>query len=198
MNDSVHIILAAGGQERWNAEKYEGIPLIKQLIEIDGEVLIEKIQGQFHGIVVTKSNDIKQHSEKWFEPETNIVTIATLFSTRDLWKGWTTILLGDVLYGENTIKKITEQKEGMMFYGDKGEIYAMKFNLQASVPIVVAINKIVSSPVFLPKFGKLWNLYRELNGIDFRVEGIKDYFTFVSDCRDFDLQKEYIRYAKGK
>ena len=194
-----NIILAAGTQTRWNAQKYKGIPVIKQLIEIEGEVLIERIQRQFPGaIVVTKTNDIKKHSHKWFDPAENIVTLATLFSTRDLWEDWTTVLLGDVNYGDHTIGLIENQTDEMMFYGDKGEIYAIKFSLKSSINVIGCINNIVSAPMFERKYGKLWNLYRMLNATDFRTHIIKDYFTRVSDCKDFDTQKQYIRYAKNQ
>lgn len=194
-----NIILAAGTQTRWNVSVHKNIPPIKQLVEVDGEVLIERIQRQFpDSIVVTKINDIKKHSHKWFTPEHNSVTIATLFSTRDLWENWTTILLGDVAYGEDTIEKISSQKEELMFYGDKGEIYAMKFTLKASWDIMQGISNILASPIFERKYGKLWNLYRILNKTDFRTHIIKDYFTRVSDCTDFDNQDQYIKYASRK
>ena len=195
----VSLILAAGTQERWNATSYKGIPVIKQLIEIKGEILIERIQRQFpESIVVTRTNDIKKHSAKWFDPELNEVTIATLFSTRDLWDDWTTILLGDVDYGDDTIEQINNQEEDLMFYGGRGEIYCMKFNLRVSLQIITAINKIIESPHFKMKYGKLWNLYRELNGIDFRKYEIKDYFIRCPDCRDYDTQKGYIKHGRSK
>lgn len=196
----MNIILAAGNQTRWNYEPPKGmiLPNIKQLVPIGDKTLIEDIQDKFPGVVVTKSQEIKNKSKQWFEPENNEVTLATLFSTKDLWDDITTILLGDVLYGRQTIKLIKNQKEPLMFYGDKGEIYAIKFSLQASVNIILAISKIVNSPYFKPKFGKLWNLYRALEGVDFRKEYIGRHFTFVKDCRDFDNKRQYIKYANSK
>lgn len=193
------LILAAGSQSRWNSEKFKKIPLVKQLVMVEDEILIERIQRQFPGsIVITKSNEIKKHSEKWFIPENNKITLATLFSTRDLWENWTTILLGDVTYGQHTIELIENQTDPLMFYGDKGEIYALKFNLRTSWDIMYGISNILASPFFTPQYGKLWNLYRILNKHDFRTHIIKDYFTRVSDCKDFDTQKQYIRYARNK
>ena len=85
-----------------------------------------------------------------------------------------------------------------MFYGDKGEIYAIKFNIKMSMAVIVAINMIVTSENFAPKYGKLWNLYRQINGVDFRREYIGKMFTRVSDCQDFDNKKQYLKYAKDK
>ena len=195
----MNIILAAGTQTRWNTEKFEGIPEIKQLVEVDGKILIEKIQEQFEdSIVITNDKEISAHSKKVLKPENSEVTVSTLFSTHQLWYDWTTILLGDVLYGGKTVDKIHAQKEGLMFYGDKGEIYAIKWHPDLVPFIHFAINKLVTHKEWTPKFGKLWNLYRVINGIDFREHKIDKYFTFVSDCMDFDNQKRYLEYAKNK
>lgn len=198
---TAHIILAAGSQERWLSKEAHGmiLPSIKQLVKVNGRTLIEDVQKKFpESIVITHRKEIKDRSFRWFEPENNEVTLATLFSTRDLWQDWTVILLGDVLYGKETIKKINSQAEPIMFYGDKGEIYAIKFSLALSVNIVLAIHKIIQSEKFKPKFGKLWNLYRELIGEDFRVHNINGLFTFVKDCRDFDNKQQYVKYARDK
>lgn len=195
----MNLILASGTQTRWNAGDIIGLPKTKQLVDIDGIPLIVKIQHEFtNSIVVTKDSDIKKQSVHWFEPEQCEITLATLFSTRNLWEEWTTILLGDTLYGRNTRKLIHRQESPLMFYGDKGEIYAFKFHISISYLIILAINRIVSSPNFHRRYGKLWNLYRQLNGFDFREHLIGDYFTSVSDCQDFDNKEQYLRYAKSK
>ena len=199
MNENINLILAAGNQTRWNSEKILGIPQIKQLVEVKEEILIESIQRQFReSIVITKNESIRKHSFKWFDPEFTDVTIATLFSTRNLWKDWTTILLGDVDYGDHTIHQIKKQKNLLMFYGDKEEIYAFKFHKSVQLSIIQAIHATAMSELFEPKFGKLWNLYRTLNQKDIRVHVIEKYFTFVKDCRDFDTQPSYLKRAKGK
>ena len=64
--------------------------------------------------------------------------------------------------------------------------------------IITAINRIVTSEHFERKYGKLWNLYREMNGVDFRVVHFGKYFTKVSDCQDFDNKEQYLKYAKNK
>ena len=193
------IILAAGTQNRWTAQEVENIPKIKQLIEIEGEILIERIQRQFPGsIVVTRDEEIKAHSEKIFVPEHYNVTVATLFSTHSLWSDWTTILLGDVNYGEKTIELIQHQEKQLMFYGDKGEIYAFKWYKEINPLIHWAINTLINRPEWNEMFGKLWNLYRVINGNDYRVQKIDKYFTFVNDCRDFDTQRQYVKYAQSQ
>ena len=197
----MNLILAAGTQTRWNATEERGmiLPKVKQLVPVNGVPLIVDIQNKFEdSIVVTNDQEIINNSQKYFKPENSEVTLATLFSTRDFWGEWTTILLGDVLYGRNTRKLIERQEESLMFYGDKGEIYAIKFNIKMSMAVIVAINMIVTSENFAPKYGKLWNLYRQINGVDFRREYIGKMFTRVSDCQDFDNKKQYLKYAKDK
>jgi len=197
MLEHSHIILAAGTQTRWMHEPVPGVPDIKQLVEVKGEILIERIQNQFPGtVVVTKNKAIELHSKRVFDPKFNETTVATLFSTHELWRDWTTILLGDVDYGKTTRQLLKDQTTGIIFYGDKGEIYAIKWHKTISSTVLLAINKLINHPLFEKRFGKLWNLYRTLIGVDFRQAIIKELFTFVTDCRDFDNKKQYIEYAQ--
>ena len=195
--NNVNIILAAGQQTRWTHDPVKGLPDIKQLIKVKGEILIERIQRQFEdSIVVTKTKAISNHSKMVYNPKLNNVTVITLISTYDLWKEWTTILLGDVDYGESTIELIEDQIEPLMFYGNEKEIFAIKWHETKSMALLMTINRLVNDIRWTPKYGKLWNLYRMLIGVDFRTEKIDKYFTFVSDCRDFDTQRYYKNYAK--
>lgn len=201
--ENANIILAAGTQTRWNRELIDGVPTIKQLVQVKGEILIERIQRQFpNSTVVTRDISIQLHSKKTFDPQFSETTIETLFSTNDLWRDWTTILLGDVDYGEHTVLKIQKQKEPIMFYGGERdidgiakEIFAVKWHRSNSTAVLMGINRLANNKEWTRRYGKLWNLYRQLNKIDFRVHEIKDFFTFVNDSRDFDTQKSYQRYA---
>jgi hypothetical protein len=194
------LILCAGSQTRWNHELHAEIPEVKQLVEVNKEVLIERIQRQFPGsIVITHLDAIKQHSKMVFSVEQGVCTLSTLLETHILWGEWTTILLGDVNYGTDTIEKIKQQEAQIQFYGDEKEIYAIKWNKSFNDFIIMNIGAVVNHGLWTPKFGKLWNLYRMCTGTHFRYEGeIKKYFTFVSDCMDFDTQAEYIKYAKAQ
>jgi hypothetical protein len=192
------LILAAGSQTRWNHEIHADIPEIKQLIEVKGEILIERIQRQFPGsIVITHLDAIKQFSKMVFNVEQGICTLNTLLDTHLLWGEWTTILLGDVDYGKDTIRKIKTQKQQLQFYGTKEEIFAVKWSKAMNDSIIMNIGAVVNHGLWSPKFGKLWNLYRSCTGTHFRFKDeIKKLFTFVSDSQDFDTQAQYIKYAK--
>ena len=209
----MNLILAAGTQKRWNEtpsdleenycslrEVYANLPDIKQLIVINDEMIIKRMQRQFFPAqVITKTQEIKDHSEFWFDPKDNRVTIETLLSTKELWLNeYTTVLLGDVHYGRKTAKKIIQYKGKLMFWGDKNEIYAFKFHKSMAKIVELNIKKVLMHQYFDFKFGKLWNLYRMMHLIDFRQHRITKDFTVVADCTDFDTKQEYMYFHKMK
>ncbi len=192
-----YLILAAGNQTRWKIGT--GIPKVKQLIEINGEILIKQIERKFpDAVTYTKTREIKDIVEVWYEPDDNLTTISTMFSTRAHWREWTIILLGDVLYGRKTVKRIKNQAETLMFYGDDEEIYAIKFHRSQRDNVALSIMNLIKHPKWETKYGKLWNLYRFMNGINFREHLIGMRFTHVFDCRDFDTKEEYLNYLNKK
>ena len=200
MGKKVNIIFAGGNQQRWNASMVENSPPIKQLVELpDGEILIDKIQAQFHNsIVVTNNKAIELHAKtvRHDEPDCSCL-IEALFGTRVLWSDWTTILLGDVVYGEETVKKIKQQVDPIMFYGDKGEIYAIKFSKDMINTMLLAIHNLVHKEDWTSKFGKLWNLYRIIAGVDYRRHEITALFNYIADCTDFDNVQRYMKYMEN-
>jgi len=103
-----------------------------------------------------------------------------------------------VKYGKQTIRLIDTQKDNLMFYGDRGEIYAIKWSPDVTPLIHWAIHALINRPDWIPKYGKLWNLYRIINNLPYKEHKIDKYFTFVSDCKDFDTQKQYKRYAENQ
>ena len=199
MKKKVNIIFAGGNQQRWNKSMIEGSPPIKQLVELpNGDILIDRTQAQFHNsIVVTNNKAIELHAKTVrHDPDVPHCTCIAeaLFHTRTLWVDWTTILLGDVVYGEETVKKIKHQDERIMFYGDKGEIYAIKFRKDMINVILLAIHNLIQNEGWTSKFGKLWNLYRLITGVDYRNHEITTLFNYVADCTDFDNIKQYTEY----
>ncbi len=190
------IILAAGDQTRWNIGNTE-LPRVKQLLNVRGEILLDRMKRQFNDpVCFTKEKEIQEHFARCYEPEDNTVTVATLNSTRYHWREWTTILLGDVYYGRRAVKKIKAQYETLMFYGDDEEIYAMKFHESQKDNILRGIYGLVHHPRWEMKYGKLWNLYRFMNGINFTEHLIGGRFTEVFDCADFDAIEDYYKFTK--
>lgn len=192
-----YIILAAGHQDRWNKTigDSDDYPKVKQLCVVHGETLLERMKRQFGDpVCFTKHPEIEEHFIRCYEPADNLTTISTMFSTKSHWREWTIILLGDVVYGRKTVKLIKAQTESVMFYGDNAEIYAIKFHKTQRENVLQIIQSLVSHPQWTTHFGKLWNLYRHMNGIDFREHSIGPRFTHVTDCYDFDTKDEYLDY----
>ncbi len=191
------LVLAAGDQVRWNHTHDEGIPAIKQLCEINRETLIQRIERQFpDAIVFTNNKELAKCCKRPYEVRDSLTTISTLASTCVHWRGWTTILLGDVMYSREMVKRLSRQKEHMMFYGDSSEIYCFKFHHSLREELAKLIQWLVSDPGWTEKYGKLWNLYRAMIGKDYTQHFIGDLFTMVGDCRDFDTKEEYLNYIK--
>jgi len=199
MKEKVNIIFAGGNQQRWDASVTGDLPAVKQLVELpDGKILIDKIQEEFHNsIVVTSNKAIELHAKRVrHDPPDCDCLVEALFHTRKLWADWTTILLGDVTYGAETVTKIKHQHNPIMFYGDQGEIYAIKFRKDMINMILLAIYNLIHKQDWTSKFGKLWNLYRMLTGVDYRIHEITALFCYVADCTDFDNVQQYLEYMK--
>jgi len=202
MKEKINIIFAGGNQQRWNAsiENIKGAPPIKQLVMLpDGKILIDKTQGEFHNsVVVTNNKATELHAKRVrHDPPDCSCLMEALFHTRQLWTGWTTILLGDVVYGADTVTKIKQQPNPIMFYGDKGEIYAIKFREDMINMILTSIYKLIHKEDWTSKLGKLWNFYRIITGTDYRRHEITTLFNYVADCTDFDNVQQYIKYMKN-
>ncbi len=193
-NNSI-LILAAGHQDRWKPDS--NIPAVKQLIKIQGETLLERMKRQFGDpVVFTVHEEIKEHFVRCYVPRDNFTTVSTMFSTRAHWREWTTILLGDVIYSRAQVRRLKHQKDPLMFYGDNQEIYCIKFHKSQRERMTKAIIDLIQHKNFEHQYGKLWNLYRLLIGVDFREHYIGDYFTHITDCQDFDTVEEYLNYIK--
>ncbi len=191
------LVLAAGDQTRWNIMEHENIPEIKQLCEVRGETLIERIERQFPDcIVFTNNKELAKHCKRDYPVSDNFTTISSLSSTCVHWRGWATILLGDVMYSRAMVRRLARQKESLLFYGDDAEIYALKFNKFMNQTILNTIQSLIGHDKWERKYGKLWNLYRHINGINFTEHLIGPRFVQVNDCRDFDTKEEYLNFIK--
>jgi len=183
----MNLTLAAGNQIRWQNGNTSGFD-IKQLIVIDGETLIERIQRQFGGRVVTHNLRIMEVSEYVFKPEHYRWTVETLLSTRELWRGQVIITLGDVYYTDWAVMQIKEFAGPIMFFGTLHEIFAISFNDYARVEacLLAAVKRLERMTTY-PSHGKLHQLYRRYHGYDTNVARIDKNFTLIDDrTQDFD------------
>ena len=182
----MNLILASGSQERWNENNHSEYR-IKQLVNVKGEILIQRIQRQFESIVVTHNPGIIEFSDNVLRPERDEWTIETLLSTSKLWKNQTIILLGDVYYSDYSVEIINSFKGELMFFGNLNEIFAISFNNHKKV--INCLAAILIRNVF---DGRLWQLYRNYHGLNRAIHKIVDNFTFITDeTQDFDVIDEY-------
>ena len=187
------IILAAGKQERWNPGTV--LPKAKQLLIVGGETLLDRMRRQFVNPQIFATHpDILDRYPKCHKPQDSRTTVSTLYSTQGHWGEWTTILLGDVMYSRAQVKRLNKQRDMIMFYGDDQEIYCFKFHCELNKVLIKGIEDLTNDVRWDDKYGKLWNLYRLLVGVDFREHIIGSHFTWVGDCRDFDTRDEYLNY----
>lgn len=192
---AMNIILAAGDQRRWlngNTTKFK----VKQLIEIEGQTLIERIQDQFGGVVMTNDKAIIKKSKYHDKPERHRWTIETLRESRAHWAGQTIILLGDVYYTKRAVEKIKAFIGKQMFFGNKDEIFAISFNDHDFM--LDKLNRVIylhEQHEVLKNHGELWTLYRHCNWIEILDHRIDKNFTFIQDdTRDFDVPGDYLNF----
>lgn len=100
------LILCAGNGSRWG--EYLGVP--KQLITINNETLLDRTvrllnkNGNNNIEIVFNDHRVMLNHCAFYRPSKSQWIVETLLSTRDLWKGQTIILLGDVFYTERAIQ----------------------------------------------------------------------------------------------
>lgn len=190
------LILAAGEAVRW-----AGSPM-KQLMPIQGVPIIVRtcrlVAVAGHApIVVTQHQEIlnavapKGGAAFSFTPHGSRWLVETLLSTRLWWGEQTVVLMGDAVYTAELMRSIMQPTPDVMFWGQPHELLAMSFSDQERV--LSALRRVVEDAERGGE-GKMWSLYRQLNGIppqEHRLDGI---FTLVQDVRvgDTDTVDAYI------
>jgi hypothetical protein len=121
------LILAAGEQKRWPMTEP---PYHKQLLDVGGETIVARIVRQCR----SRNTEPLIISHRDWPMNVQVVepcgatrwTVETLFSTYDLWKKRTVVLLGDVVYSRATMDRIfAPQSEELKVYGNEHEIFAL-------------------------------------------------------------------------
>ena len=157
--------------------------------------MIERIQKQFGGYVITNNEEIIKYSTFYHRPKRYRWTIETLYSSTGLWGGQTIVLLGDVYYTDNVAEKINEFKGAIMFFGNEDEIFAISFGDYDK--IVNTLEWVIEEHYTIGELkenGRLWQLYYKLYDIDYRYHKITEDFTYIKDeTRDFDEIGDYIK-----
>lgn len=203
------LILCAGSGERWH--NYQGVP--KQLLEFGGETLLERSvrllrsHNITNSIIVTRSPDMHIYNVRSFSPNKTAHIVDTVASTTALWSSRTIILLGDVFYSTNAMKRIVGSTELFRVFGrpwpsiysgcTHGELFALSFAPEFHASLLLHLGR-VSDHGNHGGRGNLWNLYQSILRFPYNsklYEG--DILSIIDDFTDdFDRPHEYDRAAR--
>jgi len=191
-------IMAAGAGERWDAD------FPKELVFIAGEPVLWRTLRQLDergidAVVVTHKPEIQQlvpgrFTENKRAPFPDETIVETMFNTRELWEGRTIILLGDVLFSDETLSAILAEDAAVKVYGSRNpyEIFALTFTDHARVI------KAAEEALAHGRAGfrcKMWEIYRILCGFSPHNRHAFDrvIWRVVSDSysTDFDYVSRY-------
>lgn len=209
------LILAAGESERFGGR-------CKALLEFDGEPLIARTVRQAQTwsdvTVVTHRQDLADCAAisgvSSFNPSGRRVLLDSFLSSFTRWSTSerTIVLLGDVRYTDEAMRRIMNAQEPFAFFTDGMEIYAFTFAAKARDEVCRAAFEGFLRATDGSSFcndGKLWQLLYTLHGHDPRAD-INRHFVipasaigksvhFIRDetC-DFDTQEDYDAFLAGK
>lgn len=200
------LVLAAGEQDRWNS------PVPKQIIPVfDGEPLIKRLVRQVRKRmncfphIVTHQKCLRPYSTNFITPSSRRWICETLLSVAPIWgKDWTMVLLGDVLYTDEFMDTLYNNRENYHyhFYGTSSEIFGLSFTDNSLVER--ALLDVVDDVAAGRSRGKLWELYYRLSDKPLPDSG-KGYtggdddlhYTYVLDgSTDFDTMETYSQWMK--
>jgi len=181
-------ILASGLANRWNGK-------VKQLSDINGEVLIKRTLRQLEGhdvTVVTHRSELHAVCSNCLVPENKDTLLNTIMSTVSLWDGNERVvfMLGDVVWTDEGIKKVLAYADkNIQFFSSCDETFAISFPSERFKYIQKAIQGLIDRGLK----GTTWQLYRHVWGgnLDKHVLETK-YRTPIEDkTDDIDFPKEY-------
>ena len=194
MNNTSVIILAAG-----DAVRFGGIR--KQLLPIGATSILKRMVDQAkHNCccptVVAADDEIisaaLSYGAQAYLPVNKNATCDTLLSSWELWSDRVVVLLGDVVYSNDTINKIFSYDGQFSAFGDTWELFALSFTRPSFSGVCASLNK---AKVY--KFGKLRYMYKNYIGIPMdskEIEGSPpgSKFVYIRDwTMDVDMQDEY-------
>ena len=195
-------ILCAWSQTRRNKAKFFPQYPYKQLIEIDGQPLLQKTINNlksrwYEPVIITKNDELKIDNS--FDPDDNRFTVSSLLSSKDLRQDRNVILLWDVNYSEQSLDKIFNTKESVKVLGSKWEIFAISFTDKELVAKHLKRMIRYAEKNDNKYIGKLRTFYRSLEWFPIEEHRFGKYYDNIKDVetRDFDSQQEYKEYLEN-
>jgi len=127
MTETLVLILAAGQSARWAGQ-------VKQLARLwDGETVLSRMirqvcdSGLEPWLITNDERLIEAVDGCVFRPGMSGSVFETFLSTRAFWDEHTSVLLGDVVFTDETMAKVLEPCEGLRIFTNPGETYALSF-----------------------------------------------------------------------
>jgi hypothetical protein len=180
------LILACGQQDRFK----QGI---KQLLVVEGETLLSRmirLCKPHRTTIVTWKDELKGLNANYqYFNERNCV-LNTLRSTHMTWSEKNIVLLGDVYYTEDCMKRILSCEKDLCFFTDMNDIFALVFTDKHTQTIGYDLYECIQANKHEPvvRFRDLWKFY----GSKFReIELVCD------QTQDFDQDFEYDEFLQG-
>jgi hypothetical protein len=203
MNNLSVVILAAGEQKRWapagckQLVDIKGVPLIQRTVE-----LARAVWAVEPWIIVRPDNPAPFGFDyRYILANNHRHIFDTLESIKGLWRKETVVLLGDTFYSAAAMQLLRDGKD--IFYGDPGEIYALKLRPRDWRKMRDAITMARAAGG-----SKLWHVYRMMQGYPLEDNRIGADFYRIENGQDgvvmwdFDrvdkyekFNREYLQYA---
>lgn len=212
----MRIIIAAAGQgERWY--NYRNVP--KHLINIEGEILLNRIVRQFknytNDIIVIGKDDrylvdgsILENpiDGEWYD-------FGKIYSSNHLWSDTRTIIVfGDVYFTDDAVSKIVNDDNEYRFFMRTGpskitlkkhkEIFALAFNSTMNNRIRTSIETLIAKKAI--GGAGAWQLYLYMHGQTSYTRNMKKLlssggYTEINDWTDdFDTPQDIQRWEKRR
>jgi hypothetical protein len=220
LGDSMRaIIMADGAGDRWlssvRGTEYQGLP--KQLIQLNGQSLLERTVGLLYGFghrdvwITSHDSRMEVPGAKRYEPENNEHCLDKLQACKPIWdtKYGTMFLYGDVYYTADAIAKITKipVKDKFLFFGRMNVSYYSQHGHEIfckKIEDFDYLEECINWVKFhLPNYGGGWELYRRMCLGVTEAERLKlhipyDHFISIDDwTEDFDEYAIYQDWWRG-
>jgi len=199
MNEPSIIILCAGKQTRWQLPMRNGEvpPSSKHFISIWGEPLIKRMLRQLPivPIIIGNTPELRALKTAYLHPDNTRNKASSILYCLAYWNHRNIILLGDVLFTEQTLLEILNCPDEVAFFGRGSELFAMTFDERYYDQMMQHLRE--ASKV--KDKGNLWDIYKLVIGVppdsDERDSAV---FHEVKEplTRDFDWPDQYQQFCK--
>lgn len=190
---TIALILAAGEARRMNGKLKQLLPMGNTTII--GRTLTQLKSCQQRTIMVTHKSEIAACHHRVHDPVKRDTVCDSLLSAAHLWDDRTIVLLGDVVYSNDTFNRIMDCRDRIRVFGNTAEIFAIVFSSKEHAKVRAALRKASKH-----RLGKLRYFYRQYCGLPVDMREMRGHppearvFYRIKDwTRDVDTPYHYKR-----